>query len=144
MFLMFSKLVHKTPDFGLKADVQECKQWGPVPSQTALAPGVQWVSSVKVLGVPVGLPGFIQNYFRKVLSKLQGCLRRLNFLWGCAFAAFHILRSCLSACKVKFLLRTLPDNFALGVATEAPERLRTTLADERDMPQSIRGGPSRG
>ena len=43
-------------------NVQKCKQWGPVPSQTAL-----------------------QDYSRKVLSKLQGCLERLKLL-GCTFS----------------------------------------------------------
>ena len=130
---MFNRLVHKSPDFGLQVNVQKCKQWGPVPSQTALAPGVPWDSGVKVLGVPVGSPGFIQDYSRRVLSKLQGCLERLKLL-GCTFSGFHILRSCLSACKVMFLLRTLPYDMALGLATEAQERLRATLADMLDMP----------
>ncbi len=55
-------------------------------------------------------------------------------LLGCTFSGFHILRSCLSACKVMFLLWTLPYDMALRLATEAQERLRATLADMLDMP----------
>lgn len=104
---MFGDLVHKSPEYELKVNVEKCKQWGPVPSRTAVAPCVPWDSGVKVLGIPVGSPGFVTEYSRKVLSKLQACLERLKLL-GCAFSAFHILRSCLSACKVIHLLRTLP------------------------------------
>ena len=81
------------------------------------------LSGVKVLGVPVGSPSFIQDYSRKVLCKLQICRDRLSRL-GCAFSAFHIFRSCLSACKIMFLLRTLPYDLALELATGAPTRMR--------------------
>ena len=90
-----------------------------------------WDSGVKVLGVPVGPPGFIQEHSQKVLCKLQGCLERLKML-GCAYSAFHILRSCLSACKVVFLLRTLPFTLAQELATEAQAKMRSALTDLLD------------
>jgi len=89
-------------------------------------------SGVKVLGVPVGSPGFVTEYSRKVLSKLQACLERLRLL-GCAFSAFHILRSCLSACKVTHLLRTLPFVLAQELAPEAQEKLRLALGSILDV-----------
>ena len=76
---------------------------------------------------PCRFAGFCSEYSRKVLSKLQACLERLKLL-GCAFSAFHILRSCLSACKVIHLLRTLPF-FPQKLAIEAQEKLRLALGD---------------
>ena len=128
---MFVNLVQKSPHYGLKVNVSKCKQWGPTPSHTALAPRVPWDSGVKVLGVPVGSPSFVQDYSRKVIAKLQDCFERLKLL-GCAFSAFHILRSCLSACKVIFLLRSLPFDLALALATEAQAKMRSALQDILD------------
>ena len=129
---MFEKLVQESPEFGLKVNLDKCKQWGPTPSQTAKIPCVPWSDGVKVLGVPVGFPSFVEDHSQKVLSKLQVCLDRLKLL-GCSFSAFHILRSCLSACKVMFLLRTLPHDQALSLATETQSRMRAALNDVLDV-----------
>ena len=58
---MFADLVQKSPELGLKVNVSKCWQWGPTTSWTALAHCIPWDSGVKVLGVPVGSPGFIQD-----------------------------------------------------------------------------------
>ena len=42
-------------------NVQQCKQWGPVPLQTALAPGVPWDSGVKILGLTGLRPGLLSE-----------------------------------------------------------------------------------
>ena len=130
---MFASLVQKSPEFGLKVNLEKCKQWGPTPSQTALAPCVPWESGIKVLGVPIGPASFVREFSRKVLAKLQSCLERLRLL-GCAFSALHILRSCLSVCKVVFLLRTLPFDLALELAAETQVKIRSTLCDILDTP----------
>ena len=130
---MFSNLVRKSPEIGLKVNLSKCIQWGPTPSPSALASCVPWDSGVKVLGVPIGPPGFVQDHSRKVITKLQGCLDRLK-LMGCTFSAFHIFRSCLSACKVMFLLRTLSYDHALSLATETQLRMRSILSDILDSP----------
>ncbi len=85
-----------------------------------------WSAGVKVLGVPVGSAEFIGGETTKALAKLGACFLRLKTL-SCAFSAFHILRSCLSACKVMFLSRTLPFEAAEWVANEAQARMATAF-----------------
>ena len=87
-----------------------------------MAPVIPWSSGVKVLGVPMGPAEFIGGETTKTLVKLDACFQRLRML-SCAFSAFHILRSCLSACKVMFLLRTLPFEAAEALANEAQSRV---------------------
>ena len=66
--------------------------------------------------------GFVQESLGKVLTKLQTCLERPRLL-GSAFSSFHILRSCLSARKVTFLLHTLLYTLAVVLASESPARI---------------------
>ena len=84
---------------------------------------IPWDSGVKVLGVPIGSGSFTKGEYTKKLEKLQQGLQRLKHL-GCSFSGFHILRSCLSACKVMFLLRTLPYDLAEALAEQAQSMIQ--------------------
>lgn len=76
-------LVRNSTEFGLTVNGQKCKQWGPVSSQTALASLLPWDSGVIFLAVAVASQDFIQDYCRKVVFKLLGCLERLKLLGAC-------------------------------------------------------------
>ncbi len=115
----------------MHVNIAKCKQWGPTPSTSAVAPLGPCDGGVKVLGVPIGSVGFAQSECTTVLTKLQFCLERLKLL-GCSFSAFHILRSCLSACKVTFLLRTLPLDLAERLAADAQAKMRSALNEVLD------------
>ena len=124
---MFLDLVRRAPELGLTVNVSKCKQWGPAPSASAVAPAVPWTSGVKVLGVPVGSSEFIGGVTTKTLAKLDACFQRLKML-TCALSAFHVLRSCLSACKVMFLLRTLPFEIAEVLASQTQSRVASAFS----------------
>ena len=54
------------------------------------------------------------------------CFQKLSLL-PCVFSAFHILRSCLTACKVMFLLRTLTYEVAERVSEETQKKMASAL-----------------
>ena len=53
-------------------------------------------------------------------------------LLGSALSSFNILRRCLFACKVIFLLRTFPYNLAVELARKPQARIRSALIDNLD------------
>ena len=130
---MFGSLVLRSPEIGLVVNISKCKQWGPVFSGSAVAPNVPWEAGVKVLGVPIGSDTFTQSEIARKLSKLDHCFSRLKLL-DCSFSAFHILRSCLSACKVMFLLRTLPFHIAESLSLETQNKIRSAFGEILGIP----------
>ena len=129
---MFNSLVHRAPEIGLHVNLGKCKRWSPTEPPASSLPYVPWSTGVKVLGVPIGSVPFAQAVYTRKLGKLQQGLLRLKLL-GCSFSAFHILRSCLSACKVMFLLRTLPYDLAEALAEQAQTLLISSFNEVFDV-----------
>ena len=129
---MFDNLVLKSTEIGLQVNLSKCKRGSPTPSPTSALPYIPWDSGVKVLGVPIGSGSFTKGEYTKKLEKLQQGLQRLKHL-GCSFSAFHILRSCLSACKVMFLLRTLPYDLAETLAEQAQSMILSSFNEVFDV-----------
>jgi hypothetical protein len=134
---MFQSIQQRAPDYGLRVNVHKCKQWSPVQTLTStVAPVVPCRSGVKVLGIPIGTKTFVVEETATVSAKLQRCLDRLALL-GCSFSSFHILRSCLSACKVIHLLRALPFDLGEDLARETHVKLREALGHILGTPVSV-------
>jgi len=134
---MFHTLLQLSAQFGLHVNVQKCKQWCPVSTLSSpVVPAVAPQAGVKVLGIPIGSRSFIKEETSVVLSKLQQCLDRLTQL-GCSFSAFHILRACLSACRVMHLLRSLPFAHAEQLAKETQAKLHDAFGHILGTPASV-------
>jgi hypothetical protein len=134
---MFCRIQQRAPDFGLNVNLQKCRQWSPVQTlTTAAAPVVPCRSGVKILGIPIGSRAFVKEEVAIVSAKLQECMDRLALL-DCAASAFHILRSCLSACKVMHLLRALPFDLGEDLAREAQVKLREAFGHIIGTPVSV-------
>jgi hypothetical protein len=134
---MFHNILQKAPDYGLKVNLSKCKQWCPVKELCeTLVPAVSAKAGIKVLGIPIGSRSFIKEETSKVLEKLQLCLQRLDSL-GCAFSAFHILRSCLSGCRVTHLLRTIPFDQAEQLAKDTHAKMLESFGRILGTPSSV-------
>jgi hypothetical protein len=134
---MFRSLQQRAPDFGLSVNVQKCKQWSPVQTLTStLVPVVPCRLGIKVLGIPIGTRAFVTEETANVSAKLQTCLDRLGLL-GCSFSAFHILRACMSACKVTHLLRALPFDLGEDLARVTQFKLREAFGHVLGTPVSM-------
>ena len=70
-------------------------------------PFVPWSAGIKLLGVPLGSPGFTGSFLEKFLGKFRMALLKLSLL-HCTHTASLIARHCLGAAKVTYLLRALP------------------------------------
>ena len=88
------------------------------------------------MGVPVGSPGFITSHNDRISDKLQECLERVSLLAD-SFSSFHILRSCLSACKVNHLLRALPYEHGNSLAASTKLKLVDSLTSLVGAPVSF-------
>ena len=87
-----------------------------------------------ILGSPVGGPLACQQWVQdQVLAPYGRALSRLEAL-GCPRAASLILRQCLSACKVSWILRTAAPEVAQWTATQASPMLRHAWGVVMGMP----------
>jgi hypothetical protein len=116
---------------GLTVNAEKSKLFLPnddvVPLETFVGvPRIAASSGVEVLGVPIGHETFIVNTLLKKLAELEFLLSRLALLES-SLAKFLLLRACLGACRVVFLLRTVP--FALGkqLADQSAALVRKSL-----------------
>ena len=122
-------LCSESATIGLKASLSKCRLRGPELPETHPSgiPVVPWSAGLKILGTPVGSPKFVAEFVADVSERLQDCLDRLSLL-GDSFASFHILRSCLSACKVNHLLRSLPFEQGTPLAASSKDQLVESLS----------------
>ena len=81
-----------------------------------------WNECVIILGTPVGSDIFVKAQVNFISRNLDVCLERLSQLAD-SCAGFHLLRSCLSVCKVSLLLRALP--FEQGVSLSSSSKEKT-------------------
>ena len=88
---------------------------------------------VEVLGVPIGHESFVAKTLMRKLEELEFLLGRLALLES-SLAKFLLLRACLGACRVVFLLRTVP--FALGrqLAEKSAALVRKSLEGLLQIP----------
>ena len=80
-----------------------------------------------VLGSPIGSVSFMQSTLDAKLEKLKENHDALMHL-DHAQSQLTLLRFCLSACKVMYLLRTVPPEFSLSFAQKTDDLVRTALA----------------
>ena len=124
---MFEAICKHAPEIGLRVNPAKCKVWGPHAAAADWSvPVVPWDSGVNVLGVPVGSRTFVAAECASVISKLSEALRRLPLLAD-SFVAFHLLRSCLSACRVTHLLRALSFDSGASLADQARRVIKDAL-----------------
>ena len=95
--------------------------WWPVePHNTVLeqypAGLTKWFGQgTKVLQVPIGSPAFIKSTFMETVTNLKPLYDSLHDL-NDAQTAFQLLRSCISVCKVRYFLNTIPPNYTRDAA----------------------------
>ena len=100
---------------------------GYLPDSLSSIPVVHPTSGIEILGVPVGSDAFIKDQVNKKAMTLAALLDRLGQL-GCPFSAMHILRSCLGACKITYLLRALPFFAGASLASDVQMLLSVCLS----------------
>ena len=108
----FDAIVAEAPRLGLSLNVSKCVLYGPnneFPQRAgafASVPVTPWVEGITLLGAPIGSDSFVRDFVDKKVSSLENSLVRLSGL-HCPHSTSLILRSCLGACKVTYLLRVV-------------------------------------
>ena len=104
----------KGPDYGLEINMSKCEVFWPSgdPSFPEFPLSIERVALTKggaeLLGSPVwGSEQFFQDCFSKRIEKIWQCQQELQSLEN-PQTELHLLRSCLSLCKINHLLRTVP------------------------------------
>ena len=90
-------------------------------------PRVPWSAGIKVLGCPVGSSSFIADFTTTVCNKLESSIGLLQLL-GCPQSAFLLLKYCLGACKVIYLLRCLPYCAGRALALRSSTLIKSSLS----------------
>lgn len=86
---------------------------GPTPPPTSVCysypPQIKkdYSHGTTLLQKPIGSERFIREYFAKQVSSTESVLQAMTTLKN-AHVSFHLLRTCLSACKVRFQPQVLP------------------------------------
>ena len=109
--LEFSRL---GPDLGLHLNLSKCEIFWPSGDQTFIdfPPEISRVlttqGGVELLGSPIfGLEGFMDNSVKSKVNKVLSMQSHLSDIDD-PLIKLHLLRSCLSLCKINYLLRTIP------------------------------------
>ena len=97
------------------------------PGLLVVDPWCSPTSGFEILGVPVGSDVFIKDKVNRKAMSLTALLERLGQL-GCHFSAMQILRSCLVACKITYLLRALPFFAGASLASDVQMLLYVCLS----------------
>lgn len=128
---IFDVILQEGPKIGLHVNKGKCHLWFPVPCPDPLPPlfasGIQVhppEEGVKVLGCPIGSAVWTRAWVSDFLSTFKRSLERLGQL-ASPRAASQILRNCLGAAKVMFLLRTLPYEDGVWLANSTSALIRT-------------------
>jgi len=114
---------------GLKVNPEKCHLWTPVGLVEPLPSSLNEVQlhgpaeGLKVLGCPVGSSSWVHAWVEEFAEGFATMLDRLKQLSN-PRAASQILRTCLGSSKVMFLLRTLPWEEGVWLASFASGALR--------------------
>ena len=102
------------PDLGFHLNLSKCEIFWPPGDQTFIdfPPEISRVLTtqgwVELLGSPIfGLEGFMDNSVKSKVNKVLSMQSHLSDIDD-AQIELHLLRSCLSLCKINYLLRTIP------------------------------------
>ena len=127
----FELITQEFARYGLTINKGKCKLFTPTElMDSSVLPDVPRVgaeSGIVVLGVPVGSEVFVTSFVEQRLTDLEGMLGRLRQL-DSSLTKFLILRACLGACKVTFLLRSLGLQFGKLIASRTKALLKTSLS----------------
>ena len=123
---------------GLTVNAEKSKLFLPnndeVPLETFVGvPRIPASSGVEVLGVPIGSESFVAKTLARKLEELEFLLSRLALLES-SLAKFLLLRACLGACRVVFLLRTVPFGLGKQLAEKSAALVRHSLEALLQMP----------
>ena len=108
----FNIIAAEAPTLGLSLNVAKCILWGPNTVSWARSGGFApvplspWEEGISLLGAPVGTTSFVSDFVDRKSEALRLSLDKLSGL-HCSHSASLILRSCLGASKVTYLLRVL-------------------------------------
>ena len=126
-------LVSAGPQFGLHVNLTKCELYWPSGDQsfpefpTAITRTSQASDGVELLGSPVhGSPEFFDNAVGQRITKVLAAQAHLDDLDDPQIA-LHLLRSCLSLCKINHLLRTVPTHLACQQWLRFDKGLRESL-----------------
>ena len=126
------------PRIGLFINDAKCKMFtnpsSPPTNEPSLSQ-VRVVEGASVLGVPLGNHTSVDAAIDKVEQSFELSLNKLCSL-GQPQVATSILRSCLGAAKVTYLLRTLKWTYALRLSLSCSSSIKTTLATIIGVPLS--------
>ena len=135
----FNLIAAEGPRLGLSLNVTKCVLWGPNASAWtrsgafAAVPTRPWEQGISLLGVPIGSAPFVSDFITKKTHDLQISLDKLSSL-HCAHSATLILRSCLGASKITYLLRVLNPPSGHVLAGSVSTLLKYTWSDICGVP----------
>ena len=123
----------KDPSYGLQLSMSKCEVFWPTgdPKFPQFLPTIKRVAQTnggaELLGSPVrGWNDFFQNCFSKRIDKIWECRQNLQSLEN-PQVVLHLLRSCLSLCKINHLLRTVPFDKTTSQLRRLDVNLRKSL-----------------
>jgi hypothetical protein len=122
-------LQREAPKLHLAVNLDKCLFWSKLlpHGETCCGPlrRTPWAHSLPVLGIPFG--GGHPDHYQMVLGRLAALLQRLLLLRD-PQAALLILRACLGAQRITYLLRVQYSSHTATLSVQVADLLRTTLA----------------
>ena len=128
---LYNQIKLKGPGYGLHLNPTKCELYWPSgdPTFPSFDPSIiRLQDGVSLLGSPIwGSDSFFSSFVAKTMTQintLQSTILELDD----PQVELHILRSCLSVCKVNHLLRTVPPQLLASHLTTFDNNVRTTLS----------------
>ena len=115
------------PDFGLHLNLSKCELfWSSGdPSFSEFPSDIKWVTGLELLGSPLwGDDNLLKEFLSSCLDKVAVSQDKLAMLDD-PQVELHLLRSCLSSCKIIHLLRTVPLSILRPFLCQFDHNLRT-------------------
>ena len=130
----FDVIATEAPRLGLSLNVSKCVLYGPNADSHqragafASVPIAPWTGGITLLGAPIGSDTFVRDFVDKKVTSLDASLVKLSGL-HCPHSTSLILRSCLGACKVTYLLRVINLQHGRPLAGAVSSLLRGAWSD---------------
>jgi len=118
------------PDFGLHLNLSKCELFWPSgdPTFPEFPSDIKRVTSLELLGSPLwGDENFFHKFLSSRLDKVATTQDKLALLDD-PQVELHLLRSCLSSCKIIHLLRTVPLSVLRPYLCQFDHNLRSCLS----------------
>jgi len=127
---LLSLFTSRGPDFGLHLNLSKCELFWPSgdPTFPEFPSDIRRVTGLELLGSPLwGDECFFNEFLSSRLDKVATIQDKLALLED-PQVELHLLRSCLSSCKIIHLLRTVPHSVLKPYLCQFDHNLRSCLS----------------